>query len=83
MMARSFRDDAKVVTGSWGWFMFAGIAWIVFAFIVLSFNYRTVWAIAVFFGIGFIIGGIMELAVAAMTPGWKWLHILLGIVSMP
>jgi uncharacterized membrane protein HdeD (DUF308 family) len=24
----------------------------------------------------------MELAVAAMTPGWKWLHILLGIVSI-
>jgi uncharacterized membrane protein HdeD (DUF308 family) len=41
-----------------------------------------VWAIAVFFGIGFIIGGVMELAVAAMTPGWKWLHILLGIVSI-
>ena len=82
MMARSFRDDAKVVTGSWGWFMFAGIAWIVFAFIVLTFNYTTVWAIAVFFGIGFILGGLMEFGIAAVAPGWKWLHILLGVLSI-
>src|SRR5262245_34023420 len=72
----------KGVTRGWGWFLVAGIAWIVFAFFVLSFNYRTVWAIAVFFGIAFILGGIMEFAVAAMAPGWKWLHILLGIVSI-
>jgi hypothetical protein len=37
---------------------------------------------AVFFGIGFIIGGIMELAVAAVAPGWKWLYILIGVVSI-
>ena len=82
MLSQSMSVEAKTVTRAWGWFLVAGIAWIVFAFILLSFNYRTVWAIAVFFGIGFIIGGIMELAVAAMTPGWKWLHILLGIVSI-
>lgn len=82
MLSQSMSAEAKTVTRAWGWFLVAGVAWIVFAFIVLSFNYRTVWAIAVFFGIGFIIGGIMELAVAAMTPGWKWLHILIGIVSI-
>ena len=82
MMATRLRGDAKVVTGSWGWFLLAGIAWILFAFIVLTFNYTTVWAIAVFFGIGFIIGGVMEFGIAAIAPGWKWLHILLGIVSI-
>ena len=81
-MAQSLREDMQEVTRGWGWFLAAGIAWIVFAFFVLSFNYRTVWAIAVFFGIGFIFGGIMELAVAAVAPGWKWLYILLGIVSI-
>jgi uncharacterized membrane protein HdeD (DUF308 family) len=70
------------VTRNWGWFLAAGIAWIVFAFLLLSFNYRTVWAIAVFFGIGFILGGVMELAVAAVAPGWKWLYILIGVVSI-
>jgi uncharacterized membrane protein HdeD (DUF308 family) len=70
------------VTRGWGWFLAAGIAWIVFAFILLSFNYRTVWAIAVFFGIAFIVGGVMEFAVAAVAPGWKWLYILIGVVSI-
>src|SRR5262245_44765887 len=72
----------QAVTRNWGWFLAAGVAWIVFAFILLSFNYATVWAIAVFFGIGFIMGGIMELMVAAMAPGWKWLYILIGIASI-
>ena len=40
------------------------------------------WAIAVFFGIAFIVGGIMEFAVAAVAPGWKWLYVLIGIVSI-
>jgi uncharacterized membrane protein HdeD (DUF308 family) len=82
VLAQSLREDMQEVTRGWGWFLAAGIAWIVFAFFVLSFNYRTVWAIAVFFGIGFIIGGIMELAVASVAPGWKWLYILIGIVSI-
>ena len=69
MLAQSFREDMRTVTGNWGWFLAAGIAWIIFGFIVLSFNYQTVWAIALFFGIGFIMGGIMEFAVAAAAPG--------------
>ena len=82
MLASSLREDMQEVTRGWGWFLAAGIAWIVFAFIVLSFNYTTVWAIAVFFGIGFIFGGVMELTMAAVAPGWKWLYILIGIVSI-
>ena len=82
MLAQSLREDMQTVTRGWGWFLAAGIAWIVFAFFLLSFNYRTVWAIAVFFGIGFIVGGIMEFAVAAVAPGWKWLYVLIGIVSI-
>jgi uncharacterized membrane protein HdeD (DUF308 family) len=82
VMAQSLREDMRSATGNWGWFLAAGIAWILFAFILLSFNYRTVWAIALFFGIAFIMGGIMEFAVAAAAPGWKWLYILIGIVSI-
>jgi uncharacterized membrane protein HdeD (DUF308 family) len=82
VLAQSLREDMQTVTRNWGWFLAAGIAWIVFAFLLLSFNYRTVWAIAVFFGIGFIVGGIMEFAVAAVAPGWKWLYVLIGIVSI-
>jgi uncharacterized membrane protein HdeD (DUF308 family) len=82
VLAQSNREDLKTVTRNWGWFLAAGIAWIVFSFFVLSFNYRTVWAIALFFGIGFIMGGIVEFAIAAVAPGWKWLYIIIGIVSI-
>jgi uncharacterized membrane protein HdeD (DUF308 family) len=82
MVTRALGDDMDTVTGSWGWFLAAGIAWLIFAFIVLSFNYATVWAVAILFGIGFILGGIMEFMVAAVAPGWKWLYILLGVVSI-
>jgi uncharacterized membrane protein HdeD (DUF308 family) len=94
MMATRLRGDAKVVTGSWGWFLLAGIAWILFAFIVLTFNYTTVWAIAVFFGIGFIIGGVMEIIagfIALIWPGETflvlsaivgWLLLFYGIIDV-
>jgi uncharacterized membrane protein HdeD (DUF308 family) len=82
VLAQSLREDMQTMTRNWGWFLAAGIAWIVFAFFLLSFNFRTVWAIAVFFGIGFILGGIMELATAAAAPGWRWLYALIGIVSI-
>jgi len=82
MLASELRDDMRTVTGNWGWFLAAGIAWLIFAFVVLSFNYATVWAVAVLFGIGFIIGGVVEFMVAAVAPSWKWLYIVLGIVSI-
>jgi len=81
-MTDAMIEDARTLTRGWGWFLAAGIAWLVFAFFVLSFNYRTVWAVAVFFGIGFIIGGIMELGIAMVAPGWKWLHILFGVEAI-
>lgn len=75
-------EDVREFTGKWGWFLAAGIVWVLFGFVVLSFNMATVWAIAVFFGVGFIAGGVMELAIAAIAPGWKWLYIIIGIVSI-
>ena len=75
-------EDVREFTGKWGWFLAAGIIWVLFGFVVLSFNMATVWAIAVFFGVGFIAGGVMELAVAAIAPGWKWLYVVIGIVAI-
>ena len=81
-MTDAMIEDARTLTRGWGRFLAAGIAWLLFAFLVLSFNYRTVWAVAIFFGIGFIIGGMMELMVGFVSPSWKWLHILFGVVSI-
>jgi uncharacterized membrane protein HdeD (DUF308 family) len=67
---------------SWWLFLLIGILWLVFAWIVLSFNFDTVWAIAIFAGCAFIAGGIGELFMASQVRSWRWLYILLGIVSI-
>jgi uncharacterized membrane protein HdeD (DUF308 family) len=50
--------------------------------VVLSFDLTTVWAIAVFFGVGLIGGGVAELFLASQAPSWKWLHVLIGLICI-
>jgi len=75
-------DVAAEVSRGWWVHLLVGIAWVFFAFVVLSFDFRTVWAVSVFFGVGFVVGGLTQLAVAAMTPAWRWLHVLFGLAAM-
>jgi uncharacterized membrane protein HdeD (DUF308 family) len=83
-MSTTGRNADELIEASKGWWLYlvAGFVWILFGWVVLSFNFDTVWAIAVFFGIGFILGGIMELFVASQAAGWRWLHILFGLISI-
>jgi uncharacterized membrane protein HdeD (DUF308 family) len=85
MDAFATADGEEVLEESKGWWMYllTGLLWIIFAFVVLSFDeFTTVWAIAAFFGIGFIAGGIVELFLAAAAPGWRWLHVLFGLIAI-
>ena len=66
----------------WWVFLVTGILWILFAWIVLSFDYDSVWAVAVFFGFGMIAGGIMTIMVGVDTAGWRWLHVTFGIIAI-
>jgi uncharacterized membrane protein HdeD (DUF308 family) len=75
-------DDAIEVAKGWWLYLVAGVLWIIFGWVVLSFNFDTVWAISVFFGFGFIIGGIMEFIVALETPTWRWLHISFALIAV-
>jgi uncharacterized membrane protein HdeD (DUF308 family) len=75
-------EDLAAVARHWWVYLLAGIAWMVFAFVVLSFDITTVWAVAVFFGVGLVAGGITEFFVAAIADSWKWLHVLVGIISV-
>jgi uncharacterized membrane protein HdeD (DUF308 family) len=75
-------DDLIEVSKGWWLYLVVGLLWIGFGWVVLSFNFTTVWAVAVFFGIGFILGGVMELVVSAQTRDWRWLHITFGIISI-
>lgn len=75
-------DELLEVSKGWWLYLVAGVLWIIFGWVVLSFNFDTVWAVAVFFGFGFIIGGVMELFVAFQATGWRWLHIAFGVIAI-
>jgi uncharacterized membrane protein HdeD (DUF308 family) len=75
-------DELLEVSKGWWLYLVAGVLWIIFGWVVLSFNFDTVWAVAVFFGFGFIIGGTMELFVAFQATGWRWLHIAFGVIAI-
>jgi uncharacterized membrane protein HdeD (DUF308 family) len=77
-------ERQEVLEASKGWWLYllTGVLWIIFGFVVLSFDFDTVWAVAVFFGVGFIVGGVIELMVASRTPAWRWLHILFGLIAI-
>ncbi len=82
-ITRAELEEAKAVAGRWWLFLVSGIAWILFAFIVLSANVpRTVWAVAIYAGTGFIVGGVLELFMAAVVPSWKWLHVVFGVLAI-
>ena len=67
-------------TRYWWVVLLTGIAWILFSVIVFRFDYTTVTAIAVLFGIVSIAVGISELFAAALSQGWwRVLAILAGI----
>lgn len=81
-MAQPMIDDMRETTRQWWLPLVVGIAWIIFGFIVLTPDITTVWAVAVFAGIGFIFGGILELFTSAVVDSWKWLHILFGVIAI-
>jgi uncharacterized membrane protein HdeD (DUF308 family) len=67
-------------TRYWWLVLLTGIAWILFSVIVFRFDYTTVTAIAVLFGIVAIAVGISELFAAALAQGWwRVLAILAGV----
>ena len=64
----------------WWLLLVTGVGWTLVAVIVLRFDYSSVTAIAILFGIVAIMAGVFELALIMMAAGWwKLLHGLLGV----
>jgi uncharacterized membrane protein HdeD (DUF308 family) len=65
----------------WWIFLVSGIAWLVFALLVFQWNYTTVYAISILFGIVALIAGVNEFfAITVSTTGWKIAHGILGVL---
>jgi uncharacterized membrane protein HdeD (DUF308 family) len=66
----------------WGWFLGAGIAWFVLGLAILSVH-PTAIAIISFLVAGVVIlAGLMELAMAFVSTGWRWLHFLAAAIFL-
>ena len=61
--------------------LITGIGWILVGLIVLRFDYTSVSAISILFGIVAIGAGVMEIGVMILAGGWwKLLHIVLAVI---
>jgi uncharacterized membrane protein HdeD (DUF308 family) len=75
-------DDDVDLTRGWWIFLVTGIVWLLFGFLVLTWEAASVWTVAILASIAFVVGGLMELATAAMVSSWRWLHVVFGVVSV-
>jgi len=66
----------------WGWFLAAGIAWFFLGLAILSLHPTTIAIISFMVAGVVILAGAMEIASAFVSPGWKWLHLLAGVVFL-
>src|SRR5215475_5452015 len=75
------REVLEETADRWWVFLLTGIAWLVFALLVFQWDYTTVYAISILFGVVAMIAGLNEfLAISYSTTGWKWVHGLLGVL---
>lgn len=74
----SLKEEAS----AWWLLLITGTLWILFGLFLLSFDYRTVWGIAVFAGIGFLAGGTLDLIMAFTTKKYRWTHVIFGLIGI-
>jgi uncharacterized membrane protein HdeD (DUF308 family) len=79
-MAAAERTLGRVLP-PWWLMLITGIGWMLVALIVLRFDYTTVNAISILFGIVAIAAGVVEIGVLMLANGWwRLLHLILVVV---
>jgi uncharacterized membrane protein HdeD (DUF308 family) len=79
-LSASDRRTMAEAAGLWWLFLITGTAWLLFSIIIFRFDYTTVSAISILFGIFMLAVAAVEFASLATTHGWRQiLHGLLGI----
>jgi uncharacterized membrane protein HdeD (DUF308 family) len=75
------RTLSRKLLAPWWLFLLTGIGWTLVAVIVLRFDYKSVNAIAILFGIVAIAAGVLQIAITILAEGWwKLLYGLLAVV---
>jgi uncharacterized membrane protein HdeD (DUF308 family) len=75
------REVADRATRFWWVYLLTGVAWILASAIIFRFDYSSVRAISILFGVLAIAAGVMEVFLAfGTTSGWAFLHGLLAVI---
>ena len=81
-MGRPLARMVERGTSRWWVPLLLGILWLIYAFIVVSFTYKTVWAVVIFAAVAFIFTGIGEFVLTTVLESWRWLHALAGVLCI-
>ena len=75
------RELAEAAADRWWLFLVTGIGWLVFALLVFQWDYTTVYAISILFGVVALTAGMNEfIQIGVATTGWKIAHGILGVL---
>ena len=83
MIGRLFaeRELAEEAADRWWMFLVTGIGWLVFALLVFQWDYTTIYAISILFGIVALVAGANEFfQIMVSSTGWKIVHGILGVL---
>jgi uncharacterized membrane protein HdeD (DUF308 family) len=69
------------VVGKWWWVLLVtGIIWVLIGLFVLAADFDSAVLIGYMVGFWLLFAAVAEFIEAAVAPGWKWLHIVIGVL---
>jgi uncharacterized membrane protein HdeD (DUF308 family) len=75
------REVLEEAADRWWMFLISGLAWLLFALLVFQWDYTTVYAISILFGVVAMVAGVNEFfQIPISTTGWRWVHAVLGVL---
>jgi uncharacterized membrane protein HdeD (DUF308 family) len=66
--------------GPWWLLLLTGIAWLILSWVALRFTPASVATVGVLLGVLFLFGMLDEILIAAVRPGWRWLHVVTAVI---
>jgi uncharacterized membrane protein HdeD (DUF308 family) len=70
------------MAGPWWLLLLTGIAWLIISVIVLRFTTTSAATIGVLLGVVFLAAMANEFFIAYVRLGWRWAHVLMGIIFL-
>ena len=70
------------MAGPWWVLLLTGIAWLIISVIVLRFTTTSAATIGVLLGLVFLVAMANEFFIASVRLGWRWAHVLTGIIFL-